>query len=162
MIATNFPVFADATAKQWLASAVANRTGPSDRKAPSSDVRHYTGLSYKFNDSGWFDDKKSHLYVIDGTSGKATQITSGDAWNDSDADWSPDGTKITFVSNRTGHESDGNDMVARLDELLYLTLDVRQRGFEYRAARELAVGMGHTCELVVDRASVDVVAALNL
>ena len=86
-----------------------SRTGPSDRKAPSSDVRHYTGLSYKFNDTGWFDDKKSHLYVIDATSGKATQITSGDAWNDLDPDWSPDGTRIAFVSNRTGKEHDGDE-----------------------------------------------------
>jgi dipeptidyl aminopeptidase/acylaminoacyl peptidase len=86
-----------------------SRTGPSDRKAPSSDVRHYTGLSYKFNDSGWFDDKKSHLYVIDATTGKASQITSGDGWNDAQPEWSPDGTRIAFVSNRTGHESDGDE-----------------------------------------------------
>jgi dipeptidyl aminopeptidase/acylaminoacyl peptidase len=72
-------------------------------------VRHYSGLSYKFNDSGWFDDKKVHLYVIDATSGKATQITSGDQWNDGDPSWSPDGSRIAFVSNRTGHESDGDD-----------------------------------------------------
>ncbi|HEU5220083.1 MAG TPA: S9 family peptidase, partial [Gemmatimonadales bacterium] len=86
-----------------------SRTGPSDRKAPSSDVRHYTGLSYKFNDTGWFDDKKSHLYVIDATSGKATQVTSGDAWNDTDPEWSPDGTRIAFASNRTGREADGDE-----------------------------------------------------
>src|ERR1044072_2433907 len=35
------------------------RTGPSDIKAPSSDVRHYKHTSYKFNDTGWFDDKRS-------------------------------------------------------------------------------------------------------
>ncbi|HEV8356262.1 MAG TPA: S9 family peptidase [Gemmatimonadales bacterium] len=86
-----------------------SRTGPSDRMAPSSDVRHYTGLSYKFNDTGWFDDRKSHLWIVDAMTGKATQLTSGDRWNDSDPVWSPDGTKLAFVSNRTGRESDGDE-----------------------------------------------------
>jgi dipeptidyl aminopeptidase/acylaminoacyl peptidase len=89
--------------------ACLSRTGPSDRKAPSSDVRHYTGLSYKFNDTGWFDDKKSHIWIIDVATGAATQLTSGDRWNDSDPQWSPDGSRIAFVSNRTGREQDGDD-----------------------------------------------------
>jgi dipeptidyl aminopeptidase/acylaminoacyl peptidase len=85
-----------------------SRTGPSDRKPPSSDVRHYTGLSYKFNDTGWFDDRKSHLWIIEVATGAATQLTSGDQWNDSDPQWSPDGARIAFVSNRTGKEQDGD------------------------------------------------------
>jgi dipeptidyl aminopeptidase/acylaminoacyl peptidase len=89
--------------------ACLSRSGPSDRKPPSSDVRHYTGLSYKFNDSGWFDDRKSHLWIIDAATGRATQVTSGDAWSDSDPQWSPDGSKLAFVSNRTGKESDGDE-----------------------------------------------------
>lgn len=89
--------------------ACLSRLGPSDRKAPSSDVRHYTGRSYKFNDSGWFDDKKSHVWVVDPVTGRSAQITSGDLWNDSDPQWSPDGSRIAFVSNRTGKESDGDD-----------------------------------------------------
>ena len=87
------------------------RTGPSDTldTGPDrSDVRHYTGLSYKFNDTGWFDDRRSHLWVIDATTGSARQITSGDAWNDTDPRWSPDGTRIAFVSDRTGKELDGS------------------------------------------------------
>ncbi|HEX8147454.1 MAG TPA: S9 family peptidase [Pyrinomonadaceae bacterium] len=83
-----------------------SRTGPSDIKAPSSDVRHYKHLSYKFNDTGWFDDKRSHVWVADVGSGAATQLTFGEDWNDTDPQWSPDGNFIAFVSDRTGKAFD--------------------------------------------------------
>jgi dipeptidyl aminopeptidase/acylaminoacyl peptidase len=91
--------------------AVVSRTGPSDNAAPSakrSDVRHYTHISYKFNDTGWYDDKRSHLFVVDAAGGSATQLTSGDDWNDTDPQWSPDSSRIAFVSDRTGKEYDGS------------------------------------------------------
>ncbi|MDB4874886.1 MAG: peptidase prolyl oligopeptidase active site domain protein [Gemmatimonadetes bacterium] len=85
------------------------RTGPSDALPAGkerSDVRHYTQSNYKFNDTGWFDDRRSHLWVVDVATGAARQITQGDAWNDTDPQWSPDGTRIAFVSDRSGHEFD--------------------------------------------------------
>jgi dipeptidyl aminopeptidase/acylaminoacyl peptidase len=88
---------------------VTTRTGPSDTKAPSSDVRHYKHSSYKFNDTGWFDDKRSHIWTVDVQTGAATQITSGEDWNDSDPQWSPDGNFIAFVSDRTGKAFDESD-----------------------------------------------------
>jgi dipeptidyl aminopeptidase/acylaminoacyl peptidase len=80
------------------------RTGPPPSK--SSDVRHYTHISYKFNDTGYFDEKRSHIAIIDVRTGASKQITDGDNWNDLDPHWSPDSTRIAFVSNRTGKEFD--------------------------------------------------------
>ena len=76
-----------------------------DRK---SDVRHYTHILYNFNDTGWFDDKRRHLWVVSVPSGEAKQITEGQDWNDTDPQWSPDGAKIAFVSDRTGKAYDGS------------------------------------------------------
>jgi dipeptidyl aminopeptidase/acylaminoacyl peptidase len=87
---------------------VVSQSGPSDTSKSPSDVRHYKHATYNFNDTGWFDDRRTHLWVVDVASGHANQITSGDDWNDTDPQWSPDGGKIAFVSNRTGKAFDGN------------------------------------------------------
>ena len=94
---------------------VVSRIGPSDKVSESradnkerSDVRHYKDTSYKFNDSGWFDDRRTHLWIVEVASGSAKQITEGNDWNDSDPQWSSDGTRLAFVSNRSGKEYNEN------------------------------------------------------
>src|SRR5262249_47277518 len=89
--------------------ACVSRSGPSDSLAESkerSDVRHYKHISYKFNDTGWFDDRRSHIWTVAVATGEAKMVTAGNDWNDSDPQWSPDSSKIAFVSNRTGKEYD--------------------------------------------------------
>src|ERR1700730_12981214 len=89
--------------------AVVSASGPSDGIAASdrkSDVRHYTHIQYKFNDTGWYDDRRQHLWVVNVPGGEAKQITDGQDWNDTDPQWSPDSTRIAFVSDRTGKAYD--------------------------------------------------------
>jgi dipeptidyl aminopeptidase/acylaminoacyl peptidase len=88
---------------------VVSSSGPTDGIAAAdrkSDVRHYSHIVYKFNDTGWFDDKRRHLWVVTVPGGEARQITDGQDWNDTDPQWSPDGTRIAFVSDRTGKAYD--------------------------------------------------------
>ena len=82
--------------------AVVSRTGPSDNGKSPSDVRHYTHIRYKYNDTGWFDDKRSHLFVVNAKTGASTQLTDGQEWDDTDPQWSPDGSTLAFVSDRSG------------------------------------------------------------
>ena len=73
------------------------KSGP-PRGKNASDVRHYVEPIYKFDVGGWFDDQRAHIWVIDVSTRQTVQITSGDAQEDTEPRWSPDGTKIVFVS----------------------------------------------------------------
>ncbi len=62
--------------------------------------RHITRPFYKLDGMGFLPDERTHLWIVDVSSGKAKALTTGDydEWN---AAWAPDGAWIVFVSNRT-------------------------------------------------------------
>jgi prolyl oligopeptidase len=75
---------------------------------PSSDGRHITyRIAYTLRESV-MDDTRSevvtqiHLCDVDG--GNHLQLTRG-AHSSDDPEWSPDGTQIAFISNRTGKQN---------------------------------------------------------
>ncbi|MEX2123852.1 MAG: S9 family peptidase [Woeseia sp.] len=57
-------------------------------------------LKFKDDYVGYLNRLRAHLYVYDIVGGKVSQITAGD-YEDYSPAWSPDGSKIAFVSNRT-------------------------------------------------------------
>jgi dipeptidyl aminopeptidase/acylaminoacyl peptidase len=66
---------------------------------PEPDIRLIDRLNYQFNASGFIHDKFQHLWLVDATSGEAELLTRGDT-HDADPQWSPDGRRIAFVSDR--------------------------------------------------------------
>jgi len=66
-----------------------------------------TRLQFKRDGAGYLNDLKSHIYVFDLAGKESVQITEG-AYNEGSPAWSPDGTMLAFVSNRT-EEPDAND-----------------------------------------------------
>lgn len=63
-------------------------------------ARHITSLDYKLDGAGYLPQEKWHIWTVDVAGGAATQLTSGD-YDETDPRWSPDGTQILFVSNRS-------------------------------------------------------------
>ncbi len=64
-------------------------------------------LQFKRDYAGYLTgNRHTHLYVFDVETKEVRQLTTG-RWDEGSARWSPDGTKVAFVSNRT-EEPDGN------------------------------------------------------
>tara|TARA_R110002096_G_scaffold266710_1_gene460260 strand:+ start:57259 stop:59280 length:2022 start_codon:yes stop_codon:yes gene_type:complete len=63
-------------------------------------------LQFKQDYKGYLDRRRSHFYLHNGDE-DLIQITSGD-YDDSSPKWSPDGSKVAFVSKREGPDPDGN------------------------------------------------------
>jgi dipeptidyl aminopeptidase/acylaminoacyl peptidase len=67
--------------------------------AAAARFRHVVRLDFKHDGRGFRDGAFLHLWVLDLGRRRARQITFGD-WDDCAFDWSPDGRRLVFESNR--------------------------------------------------------------
>ncbi len=58
---------------------------------------------YKYDGAGFFDTKRTQLFVVAATGGEARQVTHG-TMGVAQIAWSPDGTHMAFASNRDDNE----------------------------------------------------------
>ncbi|MEO8953280.1 MAG: S9 family peptidase [Ktedonobacteraceae bacterium] len=78
--------------------------GPEDEEnedgKPLPKVRVIDRLMYRLDGVGYIYERRQHLFLMDIAGGEPLQLTDGD-WDDNDAAWSPDGTRIAFSSDRS-------------------------------------------------------------
>lgn len=103
--------------RQKDAEAIARE---SDEQAKKLGVvaRHITSLTYKVNGAGYLPAEKWHIWTVDADSGAAVQLTNGH-FHEETPIWSPDGSHILFVSNR----SDDPDLQLDATELYTIPAD---------------------------------------
>lgn len=103
------PQSADANPNPTAGSQAAN-ANPNPTATPQSANPHPAGprgipvsrVRYRHDALGWRGDSHFHLFVIDADAaagGDARQLTDGD-WDDIAPVWSPDGSRIAFISGR--------------------------------------------------------------
>lgn len=64
-------------------------------------ARHITRANYKLDGSGYLPKEKWHIWTVDASRGKGTQLTEGEEYAELSPRWSPDGREIVFFSNRS-------------------------------------------------------------
>ncbi len=64
-----------------------------------SDFKDYRSSPIKLNGAGYFDNRRTHIYVMDAATGETRAVTSDPRRNDTEPRWSPAGASIAYVSS---------------------------------------------------------------
>ncbi len=64
-------------------------------------ARRYQRAFFKLDAYGFLPQERWHLWRVDARTGRASQLTTGEIYDEVSPRWSPDGEKLVFLSNRT-------------------------------------------------------------
>ncbi len=91
---------------------VLEREKNEDRKKLGPVFRHYKRVFYKLDGYGYLPIERTHIWLVDVSSGEAKQLTDHEIFDETDLAWSPDGSQIAFLSNRS---DDPDSTIDRVD-----------------------------------------------
>ncbi len=77
------------------------------RTLKGPNLTQVTAALYVSNGSGYLDNKRSHFWMLDLGTGSRSALTQGDAWNDGNPSFSPNGQWVAFDADHGGEEYDG-------------------------------------------------------
>ena len=80
---------------------VLEREKDEQKKKLGTVKRHYDRVFYKLDGYGYLPHERTHVWVIDAASGESTQLTDHAVYDEYEPVWSPDGSQIAFLSNRS-------------------------------------------------------------
>jgi dipeptidyl aminopeptidase/acylaminoacyl peptidase len=97
-----------------VVAEVGRRVGDKSATTPPIEIDRFL---FKLDGEGYLDDRTQQLFIVDLSSGKATQLTEGlrDHWHPS---WSPDGLTVAYTAKERGdtdRDSNYDVFVQRLD-----------------------------------------------
>jgi dipeptidyl aminopeptidase/acylaminoacyl peptidase len=101
------PVWSPDGARIAFVSTEGNGVDDAGRTRPGGMIRHITRKRYRFDVTGYIDDRFPHIWYVNVETGEAQQVTTGE-FPDSSPAWSPDGNRIAFTSNRENEIPEGH------------------------------------------------------